>query len=226
MKNIIYFNGDSWTENFLFKRVYNQELSKDFFIVNSSVGGNWNKNIINSSINDLNYLLEMVEPYNVKINAFIFLSEWFRSYDEIILLKNFTQKIKVPGGINQHIEIMSQNIIDSFINKFAKSDKISLHVSTAFIDCNWTTILPMYLAIQNKITIDKLQEKCYSVSYFNKNNGSEFINMGFSKQEILEFMQSNLDRCKLLQSIAGMKDYHVATSDLYVPVVEQLKQFL
>jgi len=226
MKNIIYFNGDSWTENFFFKRVYNQELSKDFFIVNSSVGGNWNKNIINSSINDLNSLLEMIEPYNLKINAFIFLSEWFRSYDEIVLLKNLTKKTKVQGSINQHIEIMTQNIIDSFKDKFVKNNKISLHVSTAFVDCNWTTISPMYLTIQNKMTIDKLQEKCYSVSYFNKNDGSEFTNMGFSKQETLDFMQSNLDRCKLLQSISGIKDYHVATADLYVPVVEQLKQFL
>ena len=226
MKNIIYFNGDSWTESFLFKRVYNQELSKDFFIINSAVGGNWNKNIINSSINDLNYISEMTKPYKVKIHAFIFLSEWLRSPDEVFLLKNFVKKTDNFHSINESIEIMSQSIIDTFINKFSKVDNINLHVSTAFIDCKWTTISPMYLTIQNKITMDISQEKCYSVSYFNNNDGSEFTKMGFSKKDRFDFLQSNLNRCKLLESINGIKNYHVAIPHLYLPIVEQIKQFL
>lgn len=225
MRDIIYFNGDSWTDSFLFKQLCYDEFSKKFLIVNSAIGGNWNTQIIKSSISDILSLTELTQQHKIKLHAFIFLSELLRSPDEVVLLKNIVKEIGNHTGLQSCLEILNERLFNYLKFKFIGIDNLNLHISTAFTDGSCKTIPPMYFTMQNNKDYSSI-EKCYSVSYLSKFGDEQLLSMGFSKQQIVDFLHSSLVRCKLLESIDGMHNYHVADKNLYLPIINKIKQSL
>lgn len=225
MKDIIYFNGDSWTDSFLFKQACYDEFSKNFLIINSAIGGNWNNQIVKSSINDILTLTELSRKQKNKVHAFIFLSEMLRSSSEVSLLQRLVKEIGSNAGVNSCLEIVNDQLCNYLKLKLSGINNLNLHVSSAFTDSNCKTIPPMYFTMQPTSNYKSI-DKCYSVSYLSKFGDRALLQMGFSKQQVVDFLQSSLSRCRLLESIHGIRNYHVADKNAYFPIINKIKQSL
>jgi hypothetical protein len=221
MKDIIYFNGDSWADSFLFRQSCYDEFSKNFLIINSAIGGNWNNQIIKSSINDILSLVELSKLHKNKIHAFIFLSELLRSPNEIRFLSNITKEIGSSVGVNACLELMNDRLFSYLKLKLASISNLNLYISTAFTDNNYEP--PMYFLMKQNF---RPIENCYSVSYLTKFGDKDLLKMGFTKKQIVDFLHTSLARCELLESINGIRNYHVADKNLYLPIINKVKQSL
>ena len=205
MKNILYFNGDSWTHSVFFMRACAERFSKSHQIINTAIGGNWNKLIVESTINDLKYLSVLAQTQNITIHAFVFLSEWLRGGDEIDILKMITKKHGIADGINGNIEKIINYYVQRLTTNVGKLSNVQLTVSTAFTDHIPNGFLPMYMILVNKLNLVAPISCCYNISYLNKHGDKQLLEMGFNKAQVEEFLDCNLDRCKLLESFPKIK---------------------
>jgi hypothetical protein len=225
MRDIIYFNGDSWTDSFVFKRASKQVLSSDFMIINQATSGNWNKVIIDETVSDLTYLSNIAP--NVNIHAFVFLSEWLRSSNELDLMKILINQTGVNEGINSVISKLATIQVNAFRNKISTLPNVKLHLSTAFIDAGWgEDMKPMYKMIMDGLNLQTHQAICYNVSYVNKFGDSELRQLGFNTYQIDEFVNNSLIRCLDLESIPKIIKYHISAQEQYNIVIEEIQQLL
>jgi hypothetical protein len=66
--------------------------------------------------------------------------------------------------------------------------------------------------------------KCYSLSKHVKDQS--VLNALFDKEENVRYLDSVIERCKLLESIPGMKDYHPNNESLYEMVIADIQNKL
>lgn len=215
MKNnsVIYINGDSWCDNRHFKVL----LQKNFpnqLIVNAAVQGNWNSQINTSTINDVQLLSEKFS----NINCFVYYSECLRgSYEDD------TIKVMAKHKTYLRIDSLLEDLLYSYHAVLQKKigKLCNLNMTTAFVDnCVLSTMRPMYQAMLSHSPANK----CYSLSKHVKDQS--ILNLLFDKQENVRYLDSVIERCELLESIPGMKDYHPNHESLYEMVIADIQNRL
>jgi hypothetical protein len=183
--NIIYFNGDSFTDHRYFREESYDILSADDrLIINNSISGNWNTNIVKQTIKELFQLSELAEKTNGQIHAFIFFSELLRSPLEIKILDKIVKTHGVYNGLEFALAKLAEFYYSSILLKTMGLKNAYIHISTAFTDLPIDTKLrPMY----EIVTGVKANDPCYTVSYLSKHGDEELLNMGFDKIELFPF---------------------------------------
>ena len=215
MKNnsVIYINGDSWCDNRYFKTLLNKTFPNQL-IVNATVQGNWNSQINATTINDIKLLSEKFK----NINCFVYYSECLRGSSEDETIKQMA-KHKTYDRIN----LLLEDLLYSYHAVLQKKigDLCKLNMTTAFIDnCVLSTMRPMYQAMLSENPF----HKCYSLSKHVKDQS--VLNALFDKEENVRYLDSVIERCKLLESIPGMKDYHPDNESLYEMVIADIQNRL
>ncbi len=215
MKNnsVIYINGDSWCDNRYFKTLLNKTFPNQL-IVNAAVQGNWNSQINATTINDIKLLSEKFK----NINCFVYYSECLRGSSEDETIKQMA-KHKTYDRIN----LLLEDLLYSYHAVLQKKigDLCNLNMTTAFIDnCVLSTMRPMYQAMLSENPF----HKCYSLSKHVKDQS--VLNALFDKEENVRYLDSVIERCKLLESIPGMKDYHPNNESLYEMVIADIQNKL
>jgi hypothetical protein len=225
MNDIIYFNGDSWTENFVFKRALKEILPTNYLVINNATSGNWNKQIIKETVDDLTQLSAWSPT--ATIHAFIFLSEWLRSPHEIDIVKVLVKRHGTVAGVNLILSELANLYVNQLKNKISTLPNVKLHVSTAFVDTAWETdMLPMYKIVMDNLNLKTHGSLCYSVSYINKFSDQELLNLGFNKYQINDFVTNVLNRCMDLETIPSIIRYHLADHEQYKNIAKEIKKLL
>ena len=217
MKNnsVIYVNGDSWCDNRHFKTLLNKTFPNQL-IVNAAVQGNWNSQINATTINDIKLLSEKFK----NINCFIYYSECLRGSSEEKTIKQMV-KHKTYDRINLLLEDLLYGYHAVLQKKIG--DLCNLNMTTAFIDnCVLSTMRPMY---QTMISENPLH-KCYSVSIHAIGKKQSILNASFDKEENVRYLDSVIERCNLLESIPGIKNYHPDNESLYEMVIADIQNKL
>ena len=215
MKNnsVIYINGDSWCGNRYFKTLLNKTFPNQL-IVNAAVQGNWNSQINATTINDITLLSEKFK----NINCFVYYSECLRGSSEDETIKQMA-KHKTYDRIN----LLLEDLLYSYHAVLQKKigDLCNLNMTTAFIDnCVLSTMRPMYQAMLSENPF----HKCYSLSKHVKDQS--VLNALFDKEENVRYLDSVIERCNLLESIPGMKDYHPDNESLYEMIIADIQNRL
>jgi hypothetical protein len=220
-KNIIYFNGDSFTDDPLFRQeCYNRFKASEYFIINNAIGGNWNPNIVKQSVIELRYLDNWAKQTQTTVHAFIFFTEVLRSPIEHSLLK----KIKAENNcLLECLHELNKFYYSALIKTVSKLTNVKINVSTAFTDVSWETkIPPMY----KTVLPDTRSDDCYSVSYLNIFGDTELLNLGFTKMDLLQLADSSLTRAKLLESIPNVKAFHINDREQYKLIIDSIQGVL
>lgn len=222
--NIIYFNGDSFTNHRYFREAsYNILSTNDQLIINNAMSGNWNTNIVKQTIKELKQLSELVKRTNGEVYAFIFLSELLRSPLEIKILKKIVKTHGVVQGLEFVLAKLSEIYYSSILLSTADLENVHIHISTAFTDLHLDTELrPMY----EIITGVREKERCYTVSYVSKHDDTELLKMGFDKAEILRLVESSIKRCDLLENIPDINNYHFNNEEQYKLIINSIKDLI
>jgi hypothetical protein len=71
------------------------------------------------------------------------------------------------------------------------------------------------------ITNREHQSKCFSLSSYLKNK--EYFKNNFSEDDNLKFLDSILDRCKDIEQIPNIKNYHPNDTKTYENVIAEIK---
>jgi len=222
--NIIYFNGDSFTDHRYFREEsYNILSMDDRIIINNAISGNWNPNIVKQTIKELHQLDTLAEKTNGQVHAFIFFSELLRSPFEIKILKNIVKTYDKSLDLESALAKLAEFYYSSILSKTANLKNVYVHLSTAFTDLPIETKLrPMY----EIITGNKATDVCYTVSYLSKNGDKELLNMGFGKTELLKLVKSSITRCDLIERIPNIRSYHFNNREQYKLIINSIKDLI
>lgn len=220
MKDIIYFNGDSYTDHWLFRHEANARFG-DYFVINNAISGNWNPNIFKQSKFDLVYLDALAKENQITVHAYIFLSEVLRSPIETDFLKNIVNNLKTQCSVNEILEILNKMYYTALVETANNLSNVKLHVSTAFTDVSWETdVQPMY---RNIITTDAT---CYSVSYLSKHSGSKLLELGFTLAQLIEMADIAIARCNLLDDMPDSAELHINNASQYKLIIDSIQRTL
>jgi len=209
--DVIYVNGDSWCDNRFFKECLFDNFQNNL-VVNSAVAGNWNQQINRQTVKDIDRLSQQHDT----IHCFIFYSECLRGNEEWKVLKNIKKQERIDCGINFLLEKLLEVYHYSLISKI--NHKCKLSISTAFIDkCSLSNMSSMLDMITNR----EHQSKCFSLCSYLKNK--EYFKNNFSEDDNLQFMDSILNRCKDIEQIPNIKNYHPNDTKTYENVIAEIK---
>lgn len=221
--NIIYFNGDSFTNHRYFREnSYDILSSDDKLIINNSIEGNWNTNIVKQTIKELHQLSELAEKTNGQVYAFIFFSELLRSPFEIKILDKIV-KTHETSDLEFALAKLAEFYYLSILLRIANLKNVCVHISTAFTDLPIDTKLrPMY----EIVTGVKTNDICYTVSYISKHGDQALLDMGFNKTELLKLIDSSIKRCDLLNKIPDIYKYHFGNKEQYKLIINSINQLI
>lgn len=220
MKDIIYFNGDSYTDHSLFRHETNERLG-DYFVINNAISGNWNPNIVKQSNTDLVYLNNIALANQITVHAYIFLSEVLRSPIEINLLKGIINNLKTQYSINEVLGELNKMYYLALVKTADNLSNVKLHVSTAFTDVSWDTdVQPMYK------TIVTTEATCYSVSYLNKHDNSKLLKIGLTLAHLIEMADIAIARCDLIDAIPHSANLHINDATQYKSIMDSIQRTL
>lgn len=225
--NIIYFNGDSFTDHQYFREEsYNILSSDDLMIINNSIAGNWNTNIVSKTIAELAHLDRLADQKKCKVHAFIFLSELLRSPTEIAILRKLAKTHGTSQGLEFCLSELAKFYYNAILYKVNQLANVTVHISTAFTDLPITTRLtPMYKTVCG-IANTELTNNCYTVSYPAIHSDGEFLNMGFTKEDSIKVINASIERCKLLETIPNIYKYHFNSRQQYTLIINEIKNLL
>lgn len=222
--NIIYFNGDSFTDHQYFREEsYNILSSDDRLIINNSISGNWNPNIVKQTINELTQLSKLAEKTNSKVHAFIFFSELLRSPIEIRILNKIVKTYGINNGLDFALAKLAEFYYSAILIETMNLKNVYIHISTAFTDLPIDTKLrPMY----EIVTGIKAKDTCYTVSYLSKHSDKELLGMGFNKIELLKLLETSIKRCNLIEEIPDVFNFHFNNKDQYKLIINSIKNLI
>jgi hypothetical protein len=222
-KNIIYFNGDSFTDDPLFREeCYSQIDPSQNFIINNAMGGSWNPYIVKQTINELRYLDYLAKQNQTMVYACIIFTEVLRSPIELKILKKIKSQYNYEY-LQDCLSELNKFYYTALMKNVSSLTNVKIHITTAFTDISWETdILPMY-KIASKSNNHPI---CYNVSYLNIFGDTELINLGFNKLDLLELADSSLLRAKLLESLPNSKQLHIADREQYKLIVNSIQGVL
>jgi hypothetical protein len=225
--SIIYFNGDSFTDHGYFREESYNVLSTDnSLIINNSISGNWNTNIVKQTNKELIMLNQLAEKNNCKVHAFIFLSESLRSPIELAILAQITKTHGASAGLEFCLAKLTEFYYEAILANASRLKNVCVHVSTAFTDLPVVTDLsPMYKTVCGLPNLDTTHT-CYTVSYPSKYGDTALLKMGFSKEDLIKLIDASLDRCKLLETVPDIIKYHFNNRQQYRLIIDGINNLI
>lgn len=200
---MIYINGCSWTDNYIFR---DNLMNENIPVINNASSGYSNFQICKHTIYDLKYFSE----YFDKFYAIIFLTEPFRSDYEFKLLKD-------KKGSLQDLACQSLFQMKNILDK-SKPDNVKLIYSSSFIDLPWNTKLPSMLTLaceSHKINLE--QTKCYTTQ------ANKLIKTNVHRPTV-DDLETIINRCKTIEKIPMQKNYHLQDNTSYTNIVNKIKE--